>query len=148
MPHAKWYENFSSCHQALVPVRSFMLHFILYHFFHNSSFPNLFRLAVHPTSLHRHPNNLVGPHHKMIEKYEKFYGKISVDSGLFLFSQLFFAVLVPLYVGFGNLLNFSLQYFYIVLGNHHVGDEKHEILHKSIKYQLDTESHMLLNIIL
>lgn len=150
--------NFSSFHQALVPVRCFMLHFILYHFFFNFSFR--FFVSVVLWFTHRTPLNFFSSRAKlpppssqgkMIEKYEKFYGKISVDSGLFLSSQLFFLCCLC----FEKFIKFSFQYFYIKLENHRVVVIfcavlwwKHEIFHKSIKYQLDTESHMLLNIIL
>lgn len=95
----------------------------------------------------------------MIEKYEKFYGKISVDSGLFLSLVVFFAFASALFlVGvFRKFIKFAPQYFYIMLRNHQAlvvaRRQNMKILHKSIKYQLDTgesrgESHMLLNIIL
>jgi hypothetical protein len=93
-----------------VPVRSFMLHFILYHFFLDF-FVRFFVLSScgspSPTlNFVTHPPP--SSQSKMIEKYEKFYVKISVDSGLFLSSQLFprFFLLC-----FENLLNFLFNIF-------------------------------------
>ena len=90
----------------------YFISFFLQLFF---SFFRLCRLVVHPSNspqffLSRAKLPFCPPpssQGKMIEKYEKFYGKISVDSGIFLSSQLFFCAACVS----KNLLNFLFNIF-------------------------------------